>query len=93
MKRKATDDLFNKPSKILSSEIQGQEALLEMNDVLNFNKTIYRGRKTVNKKPLPKSLSETLKYLEDEITNDNIVRRVDKNDEIVLLTTPEDIKV
>ena len=61
-KRKATDDITKRPSKIIRRALQDQqEVQLQPNDLKSVAKAVYRRRKTYP--PLPKSQSKTHEVL------------------------------
>ena len=57
LKRKALDDVSERPSKMMARELDETSTMLTGNDLPNFRKSIYRQRREVYP-PFPKTLAE-----------------------------------
>ena len=84
LKRKANDDIGERPSKKVHREISGKEGFFDMNDRYNLSKCIQLERRKLFPQRLPRNLDETLSYLHKQEDN-KFIRKVDFENKLVMV--------
>lgn len=84
-KRKAIEDISEKPSKIVCRELQNNlPATLTSNDIINIKKTIYSSRRKILPNILPKNVAESHQVLA------SLNLKTNRNEDFLFINNEED---